>query len=73
MSVKYGDVWFWDIEEFRQSFYESFICFSIDRFFSYFDDECFLTKQILHPFDGFFPTTWFDMDGVFHVTSIEKF
>lgn len=66
MPMEDGDTGFWNIKEIRKSFYQTTICFTIDGLFSDFHDECFLSEEILHPFDGFFSASWFDTDSYFH-------
>lgn len=66
VSVEYGDLRFWYIKKIRKRFNQSSICFSVDGFFSDFDDESFFSKESIDPFDRFFSAPWFDVNGDFH-------
>ncbi len=66
MTVKYGNMRFWHIKKIRKCFNQSSVCFAINGFFPDFDDECFFSKQIFHPFDRFFSASWFDVNSYFH-------
>lgn len=66
VSMEYGDMRLGYIKKIRKCFNQSSVCFAINGFFPDFDDECFFSKQIFHPFDRFFSASWFDVNGDFH-------
>lgn len=60
------DTWFWYFQKTRKCFNNSSICFSIDGFFSDFDDKCFFSKEIFYPFKRFTSASWFHLESNSH-------